>query len=244
MKNYEGLTCWENPRPKTNQREEDKIYGNWVEPQEYFIGAKTHEGKLDKDCIEVYNSETYEQVAEFSNHVNPEYLGELAIELGKKYNDAMIVVEIGGHGITVLNYLQTKNYNPLYCEVRRELDAISYGCTQIVKMGWETTEQNKFKMIDDLAKFRRENTIKVNSKDLIREMKSYMRADGETKPQAGSYDNRVIATAICLQAIIKHRKWDHIHPKELIKTLTPHERALEQLLGKQKEQESMEDLYS
>jgi len=183
-------------------------FGNeyiWEKPLKgfyYVIGVDTSEG-LGKDnaVIEVFNAHTGFQALEFaSNDIEPSELGKHVIRIGKEYNNALVVPEINGSGISTVDKIKLV-YPNIY---RREvLDSRTKELKKSI--GWRTTGKTKPKLINDLAEAIREKDLIINSEELLKEMKTFVRTEESGKngygAEGGKKDDRVIATALALQGI-------------------------------------------
>ena len=175
-----------------------KIWSKPFQGSGYVIGVDVAEGleKGDNSVIQVIDRQTSEQVAEWALKVDPDQLGEKVYWLGRWYNDALVGVEANNHGLTTLTELRNLNYPRLY--FRKILDDKTK--RQTTKMGWMTSVKTKPLMIDDMAQWIREQEIKINSKQLIRECLTYVIDDrGRTNAQSGCLDDRVMSFALALQ---------------------------------------------
>ena len=176
----------------------------WQEPEPdkfYCIGADVAEGLAtgDYSCAVVGDkNETFDIVAMWHGHIDPDLFGMELIKLGKYYNDAYIGVENNNHGLTTLTTMKREEYWNLFFS--KTYDRITDTVTQ--KLGWTTNVRTKPLMIDKLAEFVREMHIGIYSDLIISEMFTYVIEDnGKTNAQAGCNDDTVMATAILLQLL-------------------------------------------
>lgn len=168
----------------------------------YAIGVDPSEGRGgDNAVIEVLNAHTGEQVAEFaSNHIAPDRLGLLAIDIGKMYNNAFIVVEANNHGHAVLQVMRTKYYN-MY---RREtIDRVTKEKNEV--LGWNSNGTTKPLLVDNLEEAVREQSVQINSEEALKEMKIFVQTDVSGKHGFGAEgsgkDDRVIAMGLAVQGV-------------------------------------------
>jgi len=188
----------------------DRKYGDmlvWEQPLmgfKYVIGCDPAEGiGQDNSVIEVLNAFTGEQVAEFaSNSVAPSLLGGYLVEIGRFYNNAFIVLEINNHGVAVMDAIKTKYMNiyrrPIIDKVSRETREV---------LGWKTSGTTKPLLVDNLEEATREESIKINSADCLKEMKTFVQTDEQGKQGFGAEgsnkDDRVIALGLAIQGMRK-----------------------------------------
>lgn len=186
----------------------DRKWGDmliWEHPlksSRYVIGVDPAGGLGgDFSVIEVFNAHTGEQAAEYaSNHVKPNQLGLTAIEIGRHYNNALIVIESNNHGHAVIDAVRHK-YANLY---RHEaMDKTTREKTYTI--GWNETGMSKPLLVDKLEEAVRDETIQIHSEDLIKEMKVFVQTDESNKhgygAEGSAHDDRVIATGLAIMGI-------------------------------------------
>lgn len=180
------ISIWEEPSP-------DKFY---------CIGADVSEGLADGDysCAYVGDPETFDLIARWHGHIDPDLFGMELIKLGNYYNQAYIGVENNNHGLTTLTTLKREEYWNLYFS--KSYDKIADTMSQ--KLGWTTSIRTKPLMIDKLAEFVREKYLGIYDDLLVGEMFTYIIEDnGKTNAQPGTHDDAVMATAILLQLMLE-----------------------------------------
>ena len=205
----------------------------WEEPLDdffYVMGVDTSEG-LGKDnaVIEIFNAYTGNQAVEFaSDDVTPSELARYAISLGREYNNALIVPEINSSGIAFLDKVKYV-YNNIYR--RTVLDSRTK--EQKRALGWRTTATSKPKLVNDLQEATADTQITINSKELLKEMKIFVRTEEQGKQGYGAEgnkkDDRVIAAGLAVQGI------RYVPPMATPKTEA--QRRLEEYIEAQKIQE-------
>lgn len=184
----------------------------WETPvpgRKYSIGADVAEGLIDGDysCGVVGDNSTFNVVAMWHGHIDPDLFGKELVKLGKFYNYAYLGVENNNHGLTTLTTIKREEYWNLY--FTKQHDKITDKTTQ--KMGWTTNSATKPFMIDKLAEFIREIYLGIYSDLIIGECFTYVIEDnGSTNAQPGSYDDTVMAMAIMLQLMLEDRGAEYI----------------------------------
>lgn len=178
----------------------------WKEPvrgRNYSIGADVAEGleKGDYSCGIVGDNKTFDFVAQWHGHIDPDLFGDELVKLGYYYNGAYIACEANNHGLTTLNAIKKREYWNLFFS--KTYDKISETISK--KLGWYTNTRTKPLMIDKLAEYVREKYLGIYSDLLISEMFTYIIEDnGSTNAQTGCFDDTVIASAILLQAMLEN----------------------------------------
>ncbi|MDR1688817.1 MAG: hypothetical protein LBS21_09450 [Clostridiales bacterium] len=174
------------------------MWGKPVEDTEYYIGVDCSEGlgkNSDYSVMEIITLDG-EQVGEFrSNKIRPFVFAQLVNDLGKYFNDGMLVVEKASAGHAVLSKLKDDfEYYNLYRS--RQYDERGRARR---KDGFSTNTKTKPKMIDDFAEWFDNGSLKINSKQLLTEMLAFSYKDGKREAATG-HDDTVMAMAMAIQA--------------------------------------------
>ncbi len=184
----------------------------WNEPKEglaYSVGADVAEGLIEGDysCGIVGCDDTFDVVAMWHGHIDPDMFGDELIKLAKYYNNAYLGVENNNHGLTTLTTIKREEYWNLF--FTKSYDKITE--KQTMKMGWSTTSATKPYMIDKLQEFIRERYLGIYSDLIIGECFTYVIEDnGSTNAQPGCHDDTVMAMGIMLQLMLENRGGDYI----------------------------------
>ena len=184
----------------------------WKEPQygrSYSIGADVAEGLSQGDfsCAAIGDDETFDVVALWHGHIDPDLFGMELIKLGKYYNNAYIGCERNNHGLTTLTTIKKEEYWNIF--FTKTYDKIADKMSQ--KIGWETNSRTKPFMIDKLREFVREHYLGIYSDMIVNELFTYVIEDnGSTNAQEGSHDDTVIACAILLQLMLEGKSAEYV----------------------------------
>lgn len=177
----------------------------WTEPSAgrfYCVGADVAEGLAhgDYSCAYVGDPESFDVVARWHGHIDPDLFGKELIKLARYYNEGYLGVENNNHGLTTLNSIKSAEYWNIFFS--KSYDKINDTMTQ--KIGWTTSIRTKPLMIDKLAEFVREHYLGLYDELLIGEMFTYVIEDnGKTNAQSGCHDDTVMALAILLQLMLE-----------------------------------------
>jgi hypothetical protein len=173
----------------------------WKEPvegHEYVLGVDCAEGvgqNGDNSCIQIIDMQTFEQVAEFySNNISPHDLASIVNELGLLYNNALIAVEDMGPGCIVLNMLQLDfSYENLFYSSRN---------TKTLKPGIKVTVANRPILLQGFQSRIMNNSLKMKSRRLLREMKTFEFNNTSKKAEAakGKHDDAIMSMAVAVYA--------------------------------------------
>ena len=182
---------------------ENGVLKVWEEPRSngrYFIGADIGLGVGGDPSCAVVLDDKLRQVAELHGQIAPDKMGEHLINLGKWYNTAWVGVEANSFGIACIDAMK-RTYGKLYFSYK--IDGRSDQRTK--KIGWWTDTKSKPLMVGEFVRAVREESVEINSKELLEEMGTYVLGDdGSVNAEIGCHDDRVIAIMIALQVRKKH----------------------------------------
>jgi len=202
------------------------IFKQPLQGEQYVIGADPAEGLMqDESVAEVFrNSSRPEQVAEYASAtIKPdEFAYELA-SLGRRYNDALIVVERNNHGLATLSHLKRiYPYGLIYKEHR--LGKADYFDDVSEQLGIRTTS-NKAKMVDDLYMMLRDGIVYYSTL-FHDELMSFVETKSQTGhillgAQEGCMDNRVMAAVMAMQGLLSYYRSMPTSPKKVVPYNSP-----------------------
>lgn len=164
---------------------------------DYWIGVDASSGMAggDYSAMAVVEKKSLLPVAFWQGRIDPDLLGEEAVKLASYYQQAMIAPELNNQGIAVVNTIRRLHWPRLYRRrsVNRTEELLS------CEYGFQTTLRTKPLIINNLARYIREDALRIPDRETIAECISYMHDEhGGTNAQAGSHDDRVMALAIAL----------------------------------------------
>jgi len=164
---------WANPSRDKDEMDSPGAMWVWKEPKEghdYILGVDCAEGvgrEGDNSCIQVIDTTTLEQVAEFySNSIPPYLFAQVISEVGIYYNNGMVVVENMGAGGAVLSNLQHELFyeNLYYDQNGRAAN----------KPGIKTTVSNRPVVLECLQHRLLNGTLRINSRRFVTELTTFM----------------------------------------------------------------------
>lgn len=191
-----------------DKNDEHIVYKNtndWViyrEPDSdglYVCGADISEGVDggDNSVGVIFNKKTGEEVAFYSGLISPDRFGDVLNVMGRKYNNALMVVESNNHGLTTITTLRQLMYPSLYF---RPAKLETMGVTTTDRIGWRTTKVTRFLLIDEFDKATRDNCLIIHSKQTLDEMSVFIYDNNNNMVPSGSFhDDAIFGTAICFQ---------------------------------------------
>lgn len=162
-----------------------RIYAKPEEGKDYVFALDCSEGVGgDPSGGVMYRRDTGEHVATLDGQFQPHEAGEVAVELCKEYNGALLVPERNNHGHAVLQAVRTLGYRRVY---RHEDD----------KLGWPTNPVTRPVMLDALEDVHRRSLWSSADEILLGQIRKFVVND-QGKPEAprGEHDDLVIAAAI------------------------------------------------
>lgn len=177
----------------------------WKEPvpnREYYFGIDCSEGVgADNSCIQVFDVEAKEQVAEFySNIITPYEFAQVIYELALLYNNALLIIEEMSAGLSVINTLQNELYYDNFYFSNPE--------SKSPRIGIKTTVANRPLILTSFQTAILQKSIKINSIRLLQEIKCFEYNSNTKKPEAqkGKHDDAIMALSICLYVMNTQNK--------------------------------------
>ena len=165
----------------------------WLPPlkgKQYLVAVDPAGGGSEGDysAAEVLELETGLQCAEFAGHMGGLELARFMTKLAAEYNRAWLVVERNNHGSGVLALMESVcGYEKVY--------------KQNGQAGWLTTSMSRPTALGRLDAALVEEPERFQSRKLLAECRSFVRRpDGRSGARPGTYDDRVMAMAIGLEA--------------------------------------------
>lgn len=201
-----------------------RIYKQPNPNDQYVVGADVAEGVTggDYSTAVIWNRATGEEVGMYRGHVAADRFGALLNKWGRKYNKALMVVEINNHGLTTVTALKNLLYPQMYFR-QSKFDTV--GTSWGDRIGWKTSKVTRPLMIDDLAEAMREGSILIHSKELYDEMFTFVYDDGgNMTTTSGFHDDLIFAAAIGFQGfkVLYSGTLDQIPYEDHLPTSTPY----------------------
>jgi hypothetical protein len=165
----------------------------------YICGGDSAEGVTggDYSVATFFDRNTGEEVASYRGHISPDRFGEKLDLWGRKYNNALMCVEVNNHGLTTLTILRQKIYPSLYFRPAK-FETLASGTTD--RLGWKTTTVTRPLLIDEFEQATREGSIIIRSKKLLDEMSVFIYNDnGDSVPAESYHDDMIFSASIALQ---------------------------------------------
>jgi hypothetical protein len=175
------------PEPAERRRNgELEIWLPPLEGKEYVVALDPAAGLSSRDysAAQVVEMESGMQCAEFQGHVGGRELADLVAELGREYNEALLVVERNSIGAAALALLEELcRYPRIY--------------RQDGQAGWLTTVVSRPAALARLNRALIQEPGRFLSRRLLAECRTFVRqADGNVAAGAGAHDDLVMAMAM------------------------------------------------
>lgn len=172
----------------------------YAEPEhKYIITADIARGDAgDFSTIQVIDTNADEQVAEFQGKIPPDDLAELMIDLGFKYNQALLCPELNSFGLMTATHLKKSNYKNLFFEKFSKNIFMTPTSDEVrdEMPGITTNVKSREEMLAKLEGVLRNRKIRINSMRFVNELKTFIWKNNKAQAMKGYNDDLVIAMAI------------------------------------------------
>ena len=166
------------------------IWNEPIEGHQYILSADVSRGDgLDFSTFQIIDFTTMEQAVEFQGKIPPDVLAEAVNNYGLKYN-AYVVIDNIGVGHTTASKLQEYKYPNLHYEsVKTEKGKLVPGFN---------VNGVRIQLISHLESMIRTNAIKIKSRRLLNEFKTFIFKNGRPDHMAGYNDDLIMALGMGL----------------------------------------------
>ena len=174
----------------------------WAYPvidHRYVLSADVARGDaFDYSTIQVFDTDTSEQVCEFKGKIPPDQFGILINEIGLKFNKALVCPENNTFGFSTITKLKELGYPNLHVNDRRFRFAID---VPVGKIGFLTSGDkmgggSRAGILTKLEEYIRTGRVKFYSSRLVDELRTFIWIGNTPKAQRGFNDDAVMAAAI------------------------------------------------
>lgn len=181
----------------------------WSDPQpdrEYLISADVARGDgTDYSACHVIDLKDNEQVAEYKGKLPPDLFSQLLMELGYRYNEALLVPEANSIGYATCLKIQEEEYPNLHYSFkgvqnvnnRKKMERIFAKADQTVP-GFQTTVKTRTLVVAQLEQDIRTSNIKLRSTRTISELRTFIYRNGRPEAMHSYNDDLTMALAIGL----------------------------------------------
>lgn len=181
----------------------DVLIYEHVKSHYYALGADPSEGAgRDDSAFTVLDRMTGREVAHFANNrIQPDLFARKMVKTAEYFGNAIIVPEVNGHGIAMLNELQKLEYPNIFRQ--RYYDHPSKQWTR--RLGWKTTKITKPLMVDEFKHGLREEEIGMSSAATVGQMLTFVHTNEPDRhgmgAETGQKDDRLISAMLAWQGL-------------------------------------------
>lgn len=194
-----GDLNWLREQIKEPIRKEGKVW-IWKDPTpdaKYLMSGDVSRGdSKDYSTFHIFDYDNYEVVVEYMDKIPPDRLGELMIEWGTKYNNAVIIPEKNSFGYMTNVKLKSENYPFLfYKSSKQDLFTPLKEIPEEVP-GFDTQTKSRIQILSKLEEVIRNKVLKVYSRRLYEQLHTFIWNNGKAQASPDSFDDLVISAAI------------------------------------------------
>lgn len=142
----------------------------------------------DPSVAVVLNTRERTHDATIKGRYPTDIMAQKALDLAVEYNNAVIAVEMDGHGDAVVKWLQRAGYPYIWKDEKG-------------RIGWRTTGMGRYNrdyMLEELRTAIRTNTLQSWDGQFINEALDFQFIDGKAQAPDGGHDDMVMAMAIAV----------------------------------------------
>jgi len=197
--NFIPEPTWDTVDPWTRKLRDHPFPG-----RSYVVGCDPSGGVgLDYSTLIVLDSESGEQVYEFaSNQIEPELFAARTVQVGRFFNDALLVPERNNHGYLVIHKILELGY-PTEHVWRQKVGMTRVGqdigpikVRRLADFGIFSSEVTKTVLMEHL-KVELRNELTIHSEPLSIELSTFIeKPNGRMEAEQGCFDDRVMALAL------------------------------------------------
>lgn len=173
----------------------------WKHPlseHQYVMSADVARGdSKDFSTFHIFDETTSEVVAEFKGKIPPDDFGEVLVEFGKKYNNALLVPENNSYGYATIVKIKDLQYPRLFYRKRSGVYIGEYvppGNPDIA--GFTTSGKSRNQILTKLEEVIRNKQIGIYSSRFYEEVKTFVWKANRAQAMQGYNDDLVLSMAI------------------------------------------------
>lgn len=185
-----------------NKGQDLHIWKTAIPDHKYVIAADVARGDAeDFSTFHVFDTNESEVVAEYMGKIPPDRFGEWLIEIGKRYNDALIVNEKNTVGIATAIKLRDAEYPNLYydLDLAEKMLTMTPDEKKDVLPGFTITPKNREKILENLEQVIRNHQLKIYSLRFVAQMETFVWNGKRGQALKKRHDDLIMAMAIGLQ---------------------------------------------
>ena len=170
----------------------------------YLVVADVARGDgKDYSAFHIIDIDSNTQVAEYKGQIGTKEYGHLLVGIATEYNEALLVVENASIGWATLQTVIDRGYPNLYYSTKSDSTLSNsyfdkYMDTSKMVPGFSMTSKNRPMVIGKLQEYTADQSVIIQSKRLIEEMKVFIWKNGRAEAQQGYNDDLVMAFGIAM----------------------------------------------
>lgn len=183
----------------------DRNLFTWFEPEKderYMITCDVARGDgADYSSAIVWKISDMSQVAEYYGKIPPDEFARLNCELGRKYNNAILVVENNNVGLSCLEHIKLDEYPSVYYSRKGDskpgeiINTVWGKPADDLVPGFSTTPKTRPLIIAKLDEYIRNKSLNIRSKRFLYEAKTFIWMNGRPEAMRGRNDDLIMAAA-------------------------------------------------
>ena len=190
--------------PQGREHWDRNLYIFWppVPGHRYFISADVARGDgRDYSACVVWDANSMEQCAEYYGRIPVEEYAKLMVDLGTRYNKALLCVENNNIGMACLEHVRLLQYENVYYS-SRSADGIgeavhsAWGPSTTDRViGFTMTQRVRPLVYSKLEELLRNRLVHIRSKRWVSEARNFIWENGKPAAEKGCNDDLMSATA-------------------------------------------------
>jgi hypothetical protein len=178
------------------------IWKTPIPEHKYVIAADVARGDAeDYSTFHIFDTNESEVVAEYMGKIAPDRFGEFLIEIGKKYNDALIVNEKNTVGIATAIKLRDSEYKNVYYDpdLAEKMVGMTPDEKKDILPGFTITSKNREPILENLEQVIRNHQIKIYSLRFVEQMETFIWNGKRGQALKKRHDDLILAMGVGLQ---------------------------------------------
>lgn len=170
----------------------------------YLVVADVARGDgKDYSAFHVIDIDSNTQVAEYKGQIGTKEYGHMLVGIATEYNEALLVVENASIGWATLQTIIERGYVNLYYSSKSDSSLSNsyfdkYMDTSKMVPGFSMTSKVRPMIIGKLQEYTSDQSVIIQSKRLVEEMKVFIWKNGRAEAQQGYNDDLVMSFGIAM----------------------------------------------
>ncbi|MEK9767360.1 MAG: terminase family protein [Betaproteobacteria bacterium] len=190
----------------------------------YILAADVARGDgLDYSTFHIIDIEESRQVAEYKGKIPTKDFGNLLVEIGTKYNDALIIPDNANIGWACIQQILDRDYGNLFfmskdlkfVDVQRQIVSRYYSEEKKMVPGFTISQRTRPLIIAKLESYMREQSIILHSSRTLTELETFVWKNSKPEAIDGYNDDLILALCIGLwvrdTALRLHAEGQELH---------------------------------